>query len=203
MSIEILLLLILITQSMRNAKNTPLHSLNSYIENMEVDLNYTEQKINLIKKIAPLLPLEYMHPLNRSVMITESVVKLLELKDYMDESRYVIDQSQIIPIKDNQERINRIISIIQEEVPKSNMGNMGMLMNVIVNMEQYKKMLMAFNTFMSNQDALKEPENIIKLMEPLMAGKGNREGSKDMEQMMNIIKVLASSENKDKDENTL
>lgn len=202
MDIQILLLLLLINQNNKDNEHKPLHSLNNYINSIEIDLMYTEQKVNLLKKIAPLMPGEYIQPLNRSVMITESVIKLLELKNYLDAEDYIIDQNEIIPLKDNRERINRIISVIQKEVPKSNMNNMGMVMNMVVNMDQYKKMFTALNTFMSNQDAMKDPESIIQLMAPLLGTSGDKESSKEIEQMMSIIKLLASSDNKTKKKET-
>ncbi len=71
-------------------------------------------------------------------MITETAIKLLELKGYLNQSNSRI-QSNIVPIKDNRERFNRIITTIQEEMPKSKTQNMGMVMDLIVNMDEYKK----------------------------------------------------------------
>lgn len=200
MDIQILILL-LILQNRQNTKNTTLHSLNNYIQNIEVDLAYTGQKIDLVKKIAPLMPPEYVNPLNRSLLITESVIKLLELQQYMDESQYMINQNELIFIEDNKDRIKKIITLVQEEAPKSNMANMGMVLDLIVNMDQYKKMFTTFTTFMNNQDAMKDPQNIIKLMQPFMSDK-NDKNNKDMEQMINIINLLSSPNKKPKKENT-
>jgi len=192
-------LLLLYMLSRTKDENQVLQGFNHYIEGMEIDLEYTEEKIHLLKKITPLIPREYNPTLTKSIMITETAIKLLELKGYLNQSNSRI-QSNIVPIKDNRERFNRIITTIQEEMPKSKTQNMGMVMDLIVNMDEYKKMFELLNTFMSNKDSMKDPESMVKLVEPLMKGK-NQKGSfnpKEMEQIFNIMKVLNSTEKKEK-----
>ncbi|NLY45892.1 MAG: hypothetical protein GX053_07890 [Tissierella sp.] len=192
---KIILLLILLSSSNKD-KSKGLVNINEYINNIEIDYEYTEDKIHLAKKLAPLMPSEYINPINRSIYITENLVRIMELKDYMDyTTRFV--QTAHVPIEDNRERMTRIVSVIQEEIPKSNTKNLGTILELIVNMDRYKKMFDLFNTFMKNQNVSKDVDSLARIAGPMMKGKtaSEGEGSLDIEKIMNIISIL----NKPKD----
>ena len=192
---KILLLILLSTSNMNSSRG--LFSINEYINSMEIDIQYTEEKIRLAKKITPLMPIEYINPINRSIYITESLVKILELKDYTSRSINPI-QATHIPIEDNKERINRIVSVIQKEVPKSNINKIGSILELVTNIDKYKKMFEIINTFTKNQNLSKDTNKLLKMVEPMMKGKEDTdgEGSLDIEKIMNIISVLNKSKEK-------
>ncbi|MDR7870676.1 MAG: hypothetical protein RIN55_07465 [Tissierellaceae bacterium] len=180
-------------------------NINEYIDNMEVNTQYTEEKIRLAKKIVPWMPLEYINPINRSIYITESVVRIMELKEYMDQSVLSVQTAAApIPIEDNRERISKIASVIQEEVPRSNMQTLGSVLELVVNLERYKKMFDLLNTFMKSQSMSKDTDKLVRMVEPMMKGKGSTsgDGSLDIEKLMNIMSILSKTkENTPKKEN--
>lgn len=195
-NLEMIILLLVLLTSTNNEKSKGLVNINEYINNIEIDPKYTEDKIQLARKLAPLMPLEYVSPINRSIFITENLVRIMELKDYMSHQSRTV-QTAHIPIEDNRERMTRIVSVIQEEVPKSNTKNLGSILELIVNIDKYKKMFDIFNTVMNSQGGGKDTANLAKMVGPMMKGKATSEGegSLDIEKIMNIISVL----NKPKD----
>lgn len=183
---------------MTNKDNSKgLVDINQYINNLQIEPKYTEEKIKLARKIAPLMPSQYIQPINRSIYITENLVKIMELNDYMSNRSSVV-QAAHIPIEDNRERISRIVSVIQEEVPKSNMQNIGTVLELITNIDRYKKMFELLNTFMKNQNLTKDADKLVKMVEPMMKGKNSTEGegSLDIEKIMNIMSLLNKSKEK-------
>lgn len=199
-----MLLLLLYMTDRGKTENQMLHNVKNFIQDIEVDLDYTYEKIRAFKKIAPLISKEYNQPFVKSIMITETLAKLFEIKSSFNHNNNML-QVNPIPIEDGKERIIKIINTIQEEIPRSKAKNMGMVMDLIINMEEYKKMFQILNAFMQNKDNMNEPEKMIKLVSQLPRGKGGKgekgnTSPKDMEQIFNIIKVLNSSEKKEKPE---
>ena len=135
---RILLLTILLSMS-KQSNTKGLVAINEYISNLQIDPKYTEEKINLARKIAPLMPPEYFQPISRSIYITESLVRIMELNEFMNKKSLVVEAAHI-PVEDNRERLTRIVSVIQEEVPRSNMQNIGTVLEFVTNMDKYKKM---------------------------------------------------------------
>ena len=193
---KILLLLILLSTTNRDNSNK-LVGINEYISNIEIDADYTKEKVQLARKIIPYMPVNYIKPINRSIHITESLVKIMELEDYMNRSTRSI-QSTPIPIKDNKERLSKIVSIIQKEVPKAKVQNTGTFLELIINIDRYKKMFDLLNSFMENQNLSKDPESLAKIVEPMIKSDAQGEGSLDFEKIMNIMSLL----NKSKGEKT-
>lgn len=193
---KIILLLMLISAANKdNSKG--LVDINQYINNLQIDPRYTEEKIKLARKIAPLMPSEYIQPISRSIYITESLVKIMELNDYMSNKTPVM-QTAHIPIEDNRERLSRIVSVIQEEIPRSNMQNIGTVLELITNIDRYKKMFELMSVFMKNQSVTKDADKLAKMVEPMMKGKSSTdgEGSLDIEKIMNIMTLLNKSKDK-------
>lgn len=194
----LLLLLILLSGSTKGSIGSiGSLNINEYINNLEIDAKYTKDKIRLARKLAPMVPEEYIHPVNRSIFITESVINIFELKDYMDRNRtssLLQAQGEPLYFEDNRERVGKILSVIQEEVPRSNMQNLGSVLEFIVDLEKYKKMFDMINTLMASQNMSNDPETLIKMVEPMMKNKG-AESSMDIDKLMTIMNIL----NKPKD----
>lgn len=186
---RILLLFILLSKTNKGGIKG-LFNITEYISSMEIDVKYTEEKIHLAKKITPLMPLEYIDPIIRSIYITESLVKIKELKDYTNTNISTI-QTVHIPVKDNKERISKIVSIIKEEMPNSNMNHIGTVLELVVNLDKYKKMFELLNTITKNQNLKNDKDKLLNLVEPLMKNKGSSEGEAlDIERLINIISLL-------------
>ena len=76
---------------------------------------------------------------------------------------------------------------------------MGTVLNLILNIDKYKKMLNAYNSLMNNKNPLSDTNSIISLMETFMEGSSekDKEKIKEMSKMMDILKML-DTPNKEK-----
>ena len=162
---------------------------------MRINRHYTEEKIRLAKKIAPLMPEEYVYPIQRSIYITENLMRILELQEHLS-SRPNLNLESEVTISDNKERLRKIISTVQNEAPESRMGNMGFILDFIVNFDKYQRMLTLLNTLMKNQNLGQDRDKLLKMVEPIMEKESpSGEASLDIEKIIQIISLL----NKTKD----
>jgi Fic family protein len=90
------------------------------------------------------------------------------------------------------ERIQRIVYTLQNEVNNSKIENLGMVLNIVLNIDKYKKMLSTYSSLMNNKNPLSDPNTIMNLMETFMEGSSekDKEKIKEMSKMMDIIKLL-------------
>ena len=97
---------------------------------------------------------------------------------------------------DNKERLRKIISTVQNDAPESRMGNMGFILDFIVNFDKYQRMLTLLNTLMKNQNLGQDRDKLLKMVEPIMEKESpSGEASLDIEKIIQIISLL----NKTKD----
>lgn len=199
MDSKIILLLILLSRTKKDKSSLKLANFSEYIENIEINPQYTKEKINLAKRLAPYTPLEYMLPINRSIHIVESLIKILELDDFVKRDTVSLQETHI-PLEDNRERLSKIANIIQDEMPKSNIHGSSSILESIVSIDKYTKMFELLNIFMKNQNLSKDTDKFAKMIQPMMKGDDQGSGGLDIEKIMNIMSVLNQS--KDKEENT-
>jgi hypothetical protein len=159
--------------------------------NKTITLNipYTNQKIKIMKKIGPYFPEEFIPVLNKALIITEKIIKFYEAIDFIQikEVKYIENP---IPIENNKERLSRIINTIQREFPTEEINNIGMIMEIILNTDKYKKMFTVLNSIMSNPDNFNDPTKIYSLIEPFMQNKDEKEKLKNMVKMLEIMNTL-------------
>lgn len=159
-----------------------------------LNIPYTKKKIEIIKKIGPYFPPEYITPINKSIIITEKILKGYETLDFIENSEINYIESSI-PIKDNKERFNYIINTIKNEVSNEEIKNMGMFLDIVVNMDKYKTMFTMLNSLMSDPDSLNDPNKIFQIMEPLIEGKTEEE-KKKMKEMMKMLEIMKTLDKK-------
>lgn len=126
-------------------------------------------------------------------------MRINELANFMKYSEYqYIDET--IPIKDNKERISKIINIVQREFSKADSNNIGMIMDLIVNLDKYKNLIATMNSLNLNEENLKDPARIINMLGPLLGIDLNKdkEKLKDINKMMEIVKMLNSKKETNK-----
>lgn len=58
--------------------NNNLHNINGENKYMEINTAYTEEKINKLKSLFHLIPDNYINTINKSIEITNIIIKLLE-----------------------------------------------------------------------------------------------------------------------------
>ncbi|MDR7857293.1 hypothetical protein [Tissierella sp.] len=187
----LIMMIILFMGKNKDIEFSSLNTFGKFINTIELNPKYTVEKINVVKKIGPYFPEDYIPLINKSILFTEKLIKINELVNFMqnDEYRYV---EKPIPVANNKERISKIIGTIQKEVPKSDVNNVGTVIDLIINMDKYKTMFTMLNSVMSNQEGLKDPNSLMNLIGPLMSNdnKMDNDKIKEMAKMMEIFKAL-------------
>lgn len=166
-----------------------LHKVKSYVENLELDHNYTKEKIRIFKDILPYLPKDYIETGGRSIIATEKILRLLETVEYVGlETKVPVEALDLAPM----ERSYKIVATLQEEIENSNIEKLGFVLDIMVNKDQYKMLANTALEFLSNKEALKNPKNITKLIKPFI-------GDKDIEnselgKLIDILDILEPGE---------
>lgn len=193
----LIMIFVLIIEKSKDDESSSFHSLGNFINTIELDHKYTIEKIQIVKKIGPYFPEDYIPLINKSILFTEKFIRIKELVDFMkkDEYQYITEP---INVSNNKDRISKIVQTIQKDFAKSNVNNMGTIIDLIVNMDKYKTMFTVLQSVMGNQDGLKDSSQLINLVAPLLSdgNKMDNDKAKEMAKMMEIFKVLSSPKEK-------
>ncbi len=100
-------LLLLFFSFLSNKENKGPNVLRETINRIDLNIPYTREKIEVLKKIGPYFPQEYIPAINKALIFTERFIKLYEAVEFIrsNESIYI---KQSIPVNSNQERFNYI-----------------------------------------------------------------------------------------------
>lgn len=182
------------------SKLEPLEQAKNFLNDLKVNPQYTANKIDMIKKIGPYFPEEYIPLINTAILNAERVIKINEVFDFLKESNYEYVRESI-PVRNNKDRINKIIKTIQSESSNSSNKDMGMLMDLVINMDKYKKMFSALSSVMNSKSPMDDPDKLIELILPLLGeDEKNQEKIKEMGKMLEIMKVFNTSQEKKENE---
>lgn len=196
------LIIALFMMILNNKKNESSNSLINYFSTIEIDSKYTMEKIKIIKKIGPYFPEHYIPKINKSILFTERFIKLNELVDFINKEKddYI---KEPIELTNHKDRLNKIITTIKKETSKPNIGNLGKIMDLIVNMDKYKTIFNLINTTINNQDNTKDPTELLKTIAPIMSNdvKMDNDKIKEVTKMMEIFKVINSPKKEGPKEN--
>ena len=188
-----ILVFILFVKMLNNKKSESagLSSISNYLSTMEINPKYTLEKINIVKKIGPYFPENYIPLINKSIIFAERFIKMNELIDSMKNEKDNYIKESII-INNHKDKLNKIITTIQKEAPRTEICNMGTIMDLIINMDKYKTMFTLLSSVINNQDNLKDPTQLINIIAPMMNGneKKDNDKTKEMAKMMEILKIL-------------
>lgn len=197
----ILLLLLVFNNNKAKKLQSDLAPIKDYLESLEVDKPYSLEKIHIAQNISPFIPEELSTSYNKAIMISKLIVKVEELKELT--SKKPIQTNELVHFDNNAERIQKIVSVLQNETSKDSIKNMGIIMDLILNMEKYKKMYSLLNTFMKNKDNTNGIEDILKIASPLLEASSSKGKNEDnsIEKMLDIVKLL-NSKNTDANKNT-
>lgn len=187
----LIFLFLLVLGKNQETESTALHSLGNFVNTLEVDPKYTAEKIKVVKKVGAYFPEHYIPLINKSILFTERLIKINELANFMKNDEYAYIKEPI-SVNNNKERISKVVNVIQNEVPKTEVKNLGMMMDLIINMDKYKQMFSMLTSVMGNQDSLKDPTQLIGMLAPIMGGDSQQNGDKmkEMSKMMEIMKAL-------------
>lgn len=189
----LIIILFLVTRNNQGNSEFSLNTLENFISNIEVDNNYTMAKVNMVKKVGAYFPEDYIPTINKSISFTEKFIRLREAMDFIKENDKIYI-SEYISVDNNKERISKIISIIQSESPNSELSKTGTVIDLIINMDKYKKMFGVLNSVMNNPDSLNDPTQLLNLATSLLGGDNpeNNEKIKEMSKMLEIVKLINS-----------
>ncbi|WP_416197613.1 MAG: DUF5667 domain-containing protein [Sporanaerobacter sp.] len=191
---QTIVLIFLIYLSMQRKENKKTISLD--LKNLDIDNTY--KKINILKKIGPYFPEEIIPILNKSLFLTEKIVKICEVADFVSTNNYY-QEINSARIDNNKEKFNYIISTLKQEIPEEKIKSMDYPMNIILNYDKYKYMMNIISIIISNPQSLNDPNELLKASESLMDGmkENEKEKIKDMMKMFELMKALEPS-NKEK-----
>lgn len=190
MNTPILILIIyLLSDRNKDNQNDSLYMIKNYINTIEIDKKYTHEKIRLAKKILPLLPAEHYPPALKSISAAERIIKVMELSEFMKEESVPVSTPMNMNM-DMKERVQRIISTVQEENNNPDFKNFGIVLDLIINMDKYKKAFSAFHSLKTNSGSSLDGNSIKDLMNVFMADSNDKDSGKinDMIKMFDILK---------------
>lgn len=186
----LLFLFMLLSQNTEiQSVDVPLHKIKSYLNNIEIDYKYTREKIKIANKIKPYVPTDYIEAFDKSLIVTEKLIKIVEVLDYINTLEIVeVEPIELPPI----ERLQHIVNIVQEEAKNSKLENLGMVLDLLVNMDNYKKVFNVLTTMMKDKKSVNDPNTLVKLMDTFMEGKSDKdkEKVKEMSKMLEVFKML-------------
>lgn len=187
-AIPIFLLIYLFNNS-QTSSNSGLHTVKEYIKDIQIDKEYSLEKIRLAKKICPLLPSQHTEKVTKSIQLCEKIIRLVEVNDILK-----TDMSfQVKPLDlDPKERAQKIVATIQTEVDNTNIDNLGLVLDLVVNMDKYKKMFSTFSSLMSTDKSnttVSSKNKVNSLMNALMENSSEEEKEK-MKSMTKIFDLM-------------
>lgn len=191
MDTPILLLLLLSTRENTTQGADLLHTFKGYINGIQLDYKYTADKIRIVRKIRPYLPVEYIDIINKSIVITEKLVRLMEVKEFVNS----VEVDEIKPVDmEPKDKMLKVVHIIQEDVKSTKMNNLGFALDLIGNIDNYKNMFELLNTVKKDGKTLSDPDSIFKLMETFVGSSPkDKEKVKELTKMMDLFKLLDTS----------
>ncbi|NLY77534.1 MAG: hypothetical protein GX080_05535 [Tissierellia bacterium] len=188
MSNIVLLLLLLMIKEDRIALPTPNRSFA-----LKLDTKHSREKIKLIKKVGPYFPEEYLHCINKAIGVTEKIIRLYDAMEYLSikESNYI---KRTIPVKNNKERLNYIVDVIEKEFTREQIKELGKAVDMVLKIDRLNKMMNMMSIIMESPENLNDKESLLRIMEQFSQGKSQEEKKKikDMMRMLDIIKALDS-----------
>ena len=187
----LLLLLYLFNNTDNKSAQSSISNINNYLSNIKIDSQYTEEKIHIAKKISPLLPREYSISFNKSILVAEKVTKTMDLIDFINSD--TVPQINSLEL-DPKERLQKIVATIQDEIKSAKIENLGLVLDLIINMDKYKKILSAFISLMKNTKPLSDGNSIMKIVDTLIENSSEKDKDKfkEMTKMLDILKILDS-----------
>ncbi|MBW4829132.1 MAG: hypothetical protein KZY61_06405 [Clostridiaceae bacterium] len=180
-----------------NVKNVLLLDLNN------LDTEHTTEKVRILKEVGPYFPEELIPILNKSLLITEKIIKTQDTMNFIKNNE-PFKEVHLTKVENNKERFNYIVSTLKKEIPEEKINSIGYPFSLILNYDKYKYMFNLFSSIVSNPEKLDNPKKLISLIEPMMEGKDEKEKKKmkEMLQMAEIMMTLEPSNKKEKDSET-
>ncbi len=132
-----------------------------FVSSLDIKAGDTEEKIRTLRKIMTCLPEKYLGLINRSILYTEEIVRIYELgNSFKDNSYDYVTTSN--KVRDNREKISKVLQSLQNESPDIYDDKLGVFMDLLMNMDNYRKMFDLFVSIAKYPDNIKDPPDSTK-----------------------------------------
>lgn len=177
------IIIVLIIFSLLNKKNSSINFNNNLVDSL--DLEKTNDKIEIMRKVAPYFPEEYIPTINKALLLTTKIITLYEATNFIQTGK-PFKSVKYKEVENNKERLNYIITTLKKEVPNENVKSLITTLEMIINIDKYKDMIIVFNNIMSDSEKTKDIDQLISLIEPFV----DNINDDQKEQLYNIARIL-------------
>lgn len=185
--------------------------INNIIESFANNVGFNKLKLNkdtmynlkktifIVKKVGPYLPEETITVLNNFMPTIDRISKIIVFLELISDYK---PYEPIIAAKDinDENRLSKIVSVVKEEIPQDKVKKYAPILDIVTNIDKYKVLLELLTSFTNPHEGSNkiQMENMIDLIIPLIGGEDEKSKNKvkDMVQMMEVLKLLSSDEEK-------
>lgn len=166
-------------------------------DSFSLNISSTHKKIKILKKISPYFPPDMIPAINKSLFITEKIVKVYETVEFIKKEDNFYD-IKVADVNNKNERINYILSTLKREVSYDDAKEIGNGMELILNIDKYKKLASVLKTFLSNPDGINNSNSLEKIIEVMLEGRDEKE-KKKITQMVKMFELMQTLDTQKKD----
>ncbi len=152
---------------------------------VDIDVQGTKDRLNIMRKITPYFPEEYIPIVNKSILLTTKVLAIHQTKTFIETSE-PFTPVKYKEVENNKERLNYIVTTLKQEVPDENVRSLITNLEMIINIDKYKDMFFTLNNIMTNSEKAIDIDKLLTMAKPFMENAD--EGQKD--QLLNMAKML-------------
>lgn len=180
-----------------------------------IDFKSLNEKVDIIKKIGPYLPETVVDPINSIVFLVEKATKVIGLVEIISTNK---SYTPIVALENltNRDRVNGILSTINDEVADERLNNIKPIIDVALNFDKYKALVNMVSSLgnmnnkidtiastppkaeipiQSRENKVNQIEDIVNVMKPLLGNDDKKVNQ--LNNMVNAIKpMLEKKDNK-------
>ncbi|HLR35905.1 MAG TPA: hypothetical protein VK071_11350 [Tissierellales bacterium] len=152
---------------------------------VDIDVQDTKDRLNIMRKITPYFPKEYIPIVNKSILLTTKVLAIYQTKTFI-ETGEPFTPVKYKEVENNKERLNYIVTTLKQEVPDENLRSLITNLEMIINIDKYKDMFFTLNNIMTNSEKAIDIDKLLTMAKPFI--ENTDEDQKD--QLLNMAKML-------------
>lgn len=172
-------------------------SVNNNIQNLDtINIYDIRKKVDVLMKAAPYLPEQVVFTVNKIYPYYEKFNAIISLVEFIKSSN---PSSLVIPMNKmtQKDKVKQIMNIVTEEIPNSKIASVTPIVDLVLQADKFKGILNMFSSGDTKKKNNNSLENIISSLGSVLGGgsESTNEKMKDILPMMEILKVLMSSDN--------
>lgn len=165
-----------------------------------VNLTKILDKVDIIIKIAPYLPQDFIHTINKYLPMYDRISKAFIVMEFFQRTSTVspiVVANELNP----KEKTNRVSYILKEELPQTEYQKINPYISIATNLDMYKGILKVLTNLNSSDNESDGLDNIIDLIGPLLAQSGENKGSgenktNDINKLLGLLDIFSDDEDK-------